>query len=184
MKKFLRRILSLSLIVAIMIGFSGCALKKLPGKATPKKDIVVKSADEKFQISVPSDWKEDPDLNEIASVQASKRADEKYAIVISESSVDFGADINLEAFAKLSQSNVLGAAKNSSSTDFTDVTINGLEGKAFEITGEISSLKVHYYIVAIKGKDHFHQIITWTLESKYADFNSELKEVAQSFTEN
>lgn len=188
MKKLFKNILTFFLIGLIMASFTGCgaivdSIKNSGGTDTQEEKIV-KSEDGKFQVSLPSDWEETTELNDIAVIQAANMSAEKYLVVISESTADFTEDVSLEDFAELSMDNILYAAENSTSTDFEDITVNGLSGKAFEVQGEVSNVKACYYVIALKGKDHLHQIITWTLNSKYDENIEELKQAAQSFMEN
>jgi hypothetical protein len=184
MKNGFKKLLCLSLVSLFCSGLTGCSniLDKVQDN-TKTTETVIKSSDGKTQITVFSDWKEDKALNEQATIQASNRLKEKYAIVISESLQDFSEDIKVEEFADVVKENMLQSVKNAATSDMTDMTVNGLPAKFFEIQGDVEKVKAKYLIGAVKGKNGIYQIITWTLNSKYDQNKEELKKVIESFKE-
>lgn len=146
-------------------------------------DKVIKSSDGSTQITVNSNWKESTSLNDEASIQVDQQAKEKYAIVISESVEDFADDFSVDEYANMCKDLLSESIKNSTVSEFTDMTINGLPAKYYEIKGEIEKIKVCYFIVAVKGEKGLHQVVGWTINSKYDENKEEIKKILQSFKE-
>lgn len=186
MKVTIKKFICLVSVLLLVSGFMGCSKvlqqveKKVNENVTEK---IVKGSDGKTQITVHSDWKEEKELNAAANIQVANRVQEKYAVVISESTADFSKDIKVGEFADLMKNNMVQNITDASVTDMTDMTINGMPAKYFEIQGEVNKIKVKYLIAAVKGKAGLHQIITWTLNSKYDQNKEELKKAIQSFME-
>jgi hypothetical protein len=188
MRKLLKKILCFTTFVIITLAFSGCGtlvneIKNKTGNRGASADKVIKSNDNKSQITVGGDWQEDKELNAEANIQASNRQKEKYIIVISEPKEDFSVDMKIEDFANIVRDGIIQSGENVNATEPVDMTINGLPGKYFEVQGEVQKVKVRYLAAVVNGKNTYHQVLTWTLNSKYEENKEELKKVIQSFKE-
>lgn len=184
-------------VVVLISSLTGCsfadnfkkgfneALEKSSSKSTAATtDKVIKSAQGDIQLTVKSDWNEAKNLNEVATLQVDNPVKEKYAIVISESTKDFSADITLDDFANVVKENFSKTVSNNTISNFESITVDGQPAKYFEIKGEVNKLNICYFIVAVKDKKAFHQVIGWTLNSKYDENKEEIKKVIESFKEN
>ena len=196
MAKLYKKILCLSFMLVLITSLIGCSavnefkegfndgLEKSKSKSEGElTDKVIKSSDGNTQITVKSDWEESPDLNGEASMQVNNMVKEKYAIVISEPIEDFAEDITVDEYSNMCKEILLESIKNSKISDVTDTTINGQPAKYYEIKGEVDKIKICYFIANIKGKKGLHQVIGWTINSKYDENKEEIKKVVQSFKE-
>lgn len=172
-------------IFAVLFFVLGCSLfnrvKNEIDKTQPPK--VVTSPDGKTQLTVPGAWEERSDLNEEANLQAGNPVAEQYAIVISESREDFTADMTLENFAKLTQENAKTVIKDGVVSEPTSLTINGYPVKQFEISGSMQNINAKWIYAIVETPKNYHQIMAWTLASRYEQNKPVLLEVINSFKE-
>lgn len=148
-------------------------------KTQPPK--ILTSDNGKTQISVPSSWTVDKELNTVADIQASNRLGEQYVVVITENKTSFGQKFDLDYVTKFIQDDMLKKMTNGQILGQSDATVGGFPAKLFEATGEISNVKVKYLYALVNGPQNFHQIITWTLQERYDENKSKLQAVIDSF---
>jgi len=51
-------------------------------------------------------------------------------------------------------------------TEPAPLKINGLPAFQAQVSGTVDGLKIDYLNTYVEGKEHFYQILTWTLASK------------------
>jgi len=167
-------LLAIALLVCVV---AGC--KQLQSLAKPS---TLKSTDGKFQITVPAGWKADSTLNEKADIQAANPLKEMYVIVLTEAASDFSEDVTLDQYTDLTLNSMksnLGSA--AFATQPVPVSINGNQAMQYELQGETKKVKLAYVVTNVKSSDHFHQIVSWTLQSKLDENRKTLQDVATSF---
>lgn len=172
--------LGLALAIAAGLG-AGCRqiAEELQRRSEPK---VLKSWDGAFRVTVPSGWRTDRDLNEQADLGVSRRAEQCFVVVLSESSADF-AEMNLElhaaeTLAKLTRG--LGSVKVSPPLQLTIASQPALQ---YEVSGVADNLNVRYLHTTVKLGGFYHQILAWTLASQWERRRETLRTVVQSFAE-
>jgi len=164
-------------IAMLVLVVAGC--KQLQSIAKPS---TLKSTDGKFQITVPAGWQENSTLNDKADIQAANPLKEMYVIVLSEAASDFSEDVTLDQYTDVTLNSMksnLGAA--AAATQPMPVSINGNQGMQYELQGETKKVKLAYVVTTVQSADHFHQIVTWTLQSKFDGNRKTLQDVAASF---
>ncbi len=167
-------LLAIALLVCVV---AGC--KQLESLGKPS---TLKSTDGKFQITVPAGWREDSTLNDKAAIQAANPLKEVYVIVLTEAASDFSEDVTLDDYTDITLNSMksnLGSA--AVATQPVPVSINGNQGMQYEMQGETKKVKLGYVVTNVKSTDHFHQIVTWTLQSKLDENRKTLQDVAASF---
>lgn len=142
---------------------------------------VIKSSDGKFQLSVPSNWKEDSELNDEAILQVSNRVEEKYVIVINEGKDGFSEDVDSDYYTDLIRESMYDNLVNPQISDNQDITINNMPAKYFEISGEADKIKISYMVVISEDRDNFNQVIGWTSTPKFDDKKQSIGAVMKSF---
>jgi hypothetical protein len=176
----LKKLFPLALVVLL---FTACNLmqkikKELDDGGPPK---VLTSTDEKTRLTVPGNWKNDPELHSDAELKASNRLKEMYVIVINESKQDFYPDMTLEEYTSLVRDGMLKNVQSAETTNQEPINISGRSALQYEIKGYADKINVGYIVATVESDEGFHQIITWTLRS-YLDKNRPiLKNVIQSF---
>lgn len=173
MSKLPDHLIALALLVCVV---AGC--KQLQSLASP---TTLKSPDGKFQLTVPGGWKENPSLNDKASIKAANPVEELYVIVISESKSDFTTEMTLDEFTDITRESIISNLVSPQATEPSSVTINGNDGRAYEVEGAIKNVKLAYRVSTVETAEHYHQIITWTLQSRKAKNQPALQKVIDSF---
>ncbi len=182
MKNYFLKTLPVFLLVFVALGCS--AISKIKQKVeeaqTPK---VLECTDRKCRMTVPGSWKTETNLNDVANFQAANPLAEQYAIVISESKKDFTGDMTLDEYVELISKDIGSRIDNAEISDKKSYTINGYPATQFEVSGSVSKINAKWIYTFIDAPNNFHQILTWTLASKYDDNKSVLLDVTNSFKE-
>lgn len=178
--------------IAVMLVASGCSKDKgNSGNVDSSKgnDVtnsivdgtVMKSSTEDVQITLPKGWKKDDELNAQAKIGASDRLKEKYVMVNSVSKKDMSDDASLDDYIAAFMSSTKVSLENMKEFDSKDIKVDSLTSKVVEFSGEAQKVKVHYLGAFVEKGDYFHQIITWSTESKFNGNKNEFMQVIESF---
>lgn len=146
-------------------------------------DIVIRSSDGKIQVSVPPSWKSTTELNDKAELQVSDVPNEMYMIVLTDNKADY-TDMDLDRHSVATLDALTKAMTYSNRVGPTKMTINGNPAIQYEVRGEIKSVNVVYIHTTVETSQHYQQIVSWTLQSKYAEREATLKDAINSFKEN
>lgn len=161
----------------------GCGFAQaLSGSGNTSNTKVITSTDGLTQVTVPDNWQDNLDLNDIASLQAGNARQELYLIVISENKSDF-VDMDLEQYSEQTIGNILDSLQSSEVSEPETMTINGHQALQKEIRGVIDNLRVIYLHTSIESAENYHQVLVWTLQSQSEKGLPVLRDVVQSFTE-
>jgi hypothetical protein len=164
----------------LLISF--CSYGCLAQESKPGATTVITATDNSSQVTVPETWKVDNELHDTAELQASNRAGEEYLIVLSESKEDF-QNMTLEKHSETTRTTFLKSLTEPTVSEPTTLTINGLPALQYEIHGSINNLNVIYLHTTIESPKNFHQLIAWTLRSRFQKNKPELQQVINSFKE-
>jgi hypothetical protein len=141
----------------------------------------LRSADGSLEITVPGSWKVDK-LNDQAAIQAANRMAELYVIVLSESKEDF-TDMTLQKYSEATRSQQLKAMKSGAEEGPTARTLNGMPAIEYVLRGSVDSANVVMKHVAVEGTKRYHQVLVWTLKSKWDSEQAALDAVVASLKE-
>jgi Tfp pilus assembly major pilin PilA len=130
----------------------------------------VSSDDGLTRIRLPNNWKQMPELTEVGSIEYGNPRREQYALVISEPKSDFSSTMDLQTYNELLlDQNYRAGIKNLSLKFHGPVSFNDLKGLKYEVRGEIDDINIVYLHTSLESKNHFHQVLFWTLPSRWAD---------------
>ena len=101
-------------------------------------------------------------------------------IVISEPKSSVG-NITLEQHHQLTRDHMLQKMKDSSGTQPVSVTIDNHPSLQEELSGTENGSKVVFLHTTLDDGDNFHQILAWTLKSRWQQQNEILREATNSF---
>jgi hypothetical protein len=146
--------------------------------ATERKEVA--SDGGKIKVTVPGTWTELPELNKRASLQVGNKSKEVYLIVITDAKADLD-NFTLEKHQQQTRERMLHEMKNSSATQTVSLTIDGHPALQDEITGTEKGTNIVFLHTTVDDRDHFQQILAWTLKSRWQKQNQLLREVTQSF---
>jgi hypothetical protein len=179
----------IGLIIVIAIAVNSSSNKNSNSSNTSNSnrssstDVVLRSSDGKVQVSAPPSWKTTTNLNDKAELQVSDSAKEMYLIVLTDRRADY-SDMTLEKHATGTLDTLTNAMTSSNRVGPKRLTIDGNTAVQYEVRGEIKNLNVIYIHTTVETAKHFQQIVTWTLQSTYADREDVLKGIINSFKEN
>ncbi|MEQ9412077.1 MAG: hypothetical protein RIK87_30480 [Fuerstiella sp.] len=138
------------------------------------------SSDGQFQITVFEGMSEASDLNDEADIQAANLFTEMYVVVLSEPKVDFEDDMTLEDYRDLCYPQFvenLGATMSQPEQVRTAADDRALQ---YDIHATVDKIKIGYLVTFIDTGTHFHQVLAWTLESKYGEHRPTLQKISAS----
>lgn len=182
MKNKFLKILPLSFLLFVALGCSAISQLKKSVEET-QKPKVLECADRKCQLTVPGSWKTQTDLNDVANLQAANPLAEQYAIVISESKQDFTGDVSLDDYVELITKDINTRITDAQITETRSITISGYPAKQIEVSGSVEKVKAKWIYTFIDAPKNFHQILAWTIASRYDSNRPVLLEVINSFKE-
>lgn len=182
MTTYFRRSFPILLLLAFTVG---CNLvnqiqKKIEEDKKPK---VITGTDGKSQITVPGNWSIQKNLNDDATIQVANLRAEQYAIVISESKVDFTSEMTLSDFAEIIKENARNAITNPVMTEIKALSVNGHSAVQFEAEGSMNNIKAKWLYTIIDAPKNYHQIMTWSLQSKFEANRPAFVDLINSFKE-
>ena len=165
--------IGLTIMILVFAGILSCDL--LPGE--PKK---VEFLDQSFAVEMPASWSLRSDLNDVADLQMGNSFKEAYAIIISENKMDFD-EMTLQDHSDLTRSVIGQNLKNYHESDQEILDIGGNQALRYRLTGSVDGLNIVYWHVTIETENHYHQMLMWSLKSKFAQNQDDFEAVLQSF---
>ena len=169
--------LCVRLIMIIMIFSVFIACDVLTGK--PEK---VEFFDQSFSVIKPASWSLRNDLNDAADLQMGNAFKEAYTIIISEDIADFD-NISLEDHSDITRSMIKEGLKDWQETEPEILDIDCNRALRYQLAGVMDGIKVVYWHVTLETNNHYHQMLLWSLKSKFPKNQADFDSVIQSFEE-
>jgi hypothetical protein len=138
----------------------------------------VKSADGKFQITVPDGWKSmggTGTTNEIINSENSRL--DLGVIVTAKKKSELDDGLTLDKYTELGRDAQVKDSNTKSVTQPEPVMFNGYEARQYEVTRE----KAICLITAIESPENFHRVTACGPAASYSDNKSTLKQISESF---
>jgi predicted Zn finger-like uncharacterized protein len=137
-----------------------------------------------FVLTVPEDWQQVNNLNSVAELQIAQASKDCYVIVIAEKQEDLpGTELaDYSALARNGiQQRLLQTGVHETGLD----SINHCAAVQYEIRGVLPDNQVPlvYLHTAVKGQQHYYQIIAWTTIQNYSANQSTIKSIVNHFRE-
>jgi hypothetical protein len=133
-----------------------------------------------YSVTMPASWSLRSDLNDVADVQMGNAYKEAYVIVISENKMDF-EKLTLEGHSDLTRSSIKQGLKNYKESAPEYLSKGNFKTLRYRLTGSIEGLNLVYWHVTIESKIYFHQMLLWSLKSKFPDNKADDETVIHSF---
>ena len=162
-------------------GYEQCKSAQHKLKEARKSAEKVEFLDGQFYTLKPASWSILDDLNDEADLQMGNLSQEAYCIIISESKIDYESDFTLEEYSELASSFILEAIANPSLSEAENMILNGQSAIKYDLAGSIDGIRVRYWHVSIDTESHFHQVILWSLPSKFDRNKADYEAVLNSF---
>ena len=138
------------------------------------------ATDGRGRLTVPSSWRPLPELHEAASIKAGNKSQEQYVILLSESKVDV-PEMTLQKHHETTRNRMLEGMTNPNGTLPVELTINGFPALQDEISGVQEEVYIAFLHTTIDDGENFHQLLVWTLKSRFEKSKKRLQEVAATF---
>ncbi|MFO1464618.1 MAG: hypothetical protein U1F66_12660 [bacterium] len=140
------------------------------------------SPDGKFRLTVPGGWTEEKDLHDSADIQAAHKPSQMYVIVLSETKEDL-KDMTLEEHSKLTREGLMKGVQDPIVVGPKSLVVDGHPALQYEIRGSVEHVNIVYLHTTVDGGKYFHQILAWTVPSRFAQNQATLEEVTRRFHE-
>lgn len=169
-----RTVASLALFITITT-LSACDLLSPPAEK-------IGFLENQFTVLKPASWSLRTDLNDEADIQMANLFKEAYMVILSENKQDFD-NIALEEHSDLTRSLMQEVLEN-----YSESKREYIGGKKYKIirhvvNGKVEDLDLTYWHVSIETKNHFHQMLFWSLASTFKKNAATYDSVIQSFEE-
>jgi hypothetical protein len=178
--------LVVAMIAAGAVGLCLCAIVtvgvlSLLGRRVETPTIIT-ATDGQSQLTVPSTWTTQTDLNEVAELQVANLRQEQYVIVLTENKSDF-VGVDLDLYADETLAILLESLAINGEPTRRALTVNNKPALQYQVRGTINNLQVVYWITSIEGTHNYYQVAAWTLASKAEQNAPVFEQVVQSFQE-
>ena len=132
-----------------------------------KKTRVVSTDDKLLQMEIPEVWSEIDDLSEIASLEYGHLTGEQYLIVISEEKVDFDEALTLKGYGQACLENTKEVASKYKEGKWVASEAAGNDMLEIEVDAVVDNIKIKYLHGYYETENHYHQVMQWSLSSKW-----------------
>jgi hypothetical protein len=161
------------ILVMVIFGLVACDSRQ----NNPKK---IKFLNGSFAVIKPASWSLRNDLNDVADLQMGTLFKEAYVIIISENKMDFD-NISLENHSDLTRALIKKSLKNYHESGPEYLNNGEFRTLRYQLTGIVNGINIVYWHVTIETKKYFHQILLWSLKSKFSKNEADFNAVIQSF---
>lgn len=108
---------------------------------------------------------------------------EQYLVVLAEPKADFPEGYDLAGFAELAFGQFAGTLEETQASEPVAVTRQSLPRLRREMTAKGDGIRVFYLIDYAEGRDHYYQVMAWTLENRQTSGRPVLEAALDSFRE-
>ena len=165
--------ISLMSMMALISGLVACNfLSNEPNR--------VEFLNESFSVLMPASWSLKSGLNDQADLQMGNLFKEAYTIIISENKMDFN-DISMEEHSNLTRSMLQRGLKDYQQSSPELLDMGDIQGLRYQLTGSMDGINLVYWHVTLETENHYHQMILWSLKSKFSDNVPDFDSVVHSF---
>ena len=158
----------------------------------------IRGSDSVGEITAPIGWNRTTTLHEDANIQISNENAELYLLVLSEPKSDFPSSYSLEDYSKLTRDVFILSLTSKKVSPPQRININGMDSLQVEIRGKSplaesvytggklimgTDIEIVWLHVSISGKNHFHQILAWSLANSDLKNQPILESIIMTFKE-
>lgn len=136
-------------------------------KSGKENTQLVTTDDDLLRFTIPSKWTEIRDLHDEASLKYGHLAGEHYMLVLTESKTDFDEGVALRDYADLCLENTKAASTNMKLGEWVETDLDHGKLLTVELSATVDRIKIKYYYGFYESKGHYHQVMQWTLHSKW-----------------
>jgi len=171
----------------ILIGYEAYkAFQKSGGisSASEKGVRAVETDDGLLTLDLPKGWRALDELSDTGSLGYGNLWKEHYVLVISEEKANLDESFTLMDYGELCLENTKGVASKFEKGEWSSLEVAGSPMMQIELNTVVDNIKINYLNGYYETENHYHQIVLWTLPSKWEKskpvFQSVLKSVRLS----
>ncbi len=132
----------------------------------------------RFKISVADYMSETDKLHPNGVFQYSSQYRTVYLLVLDTAK----AGLTLADYGKIATERIATALGDSSITPIDSITsINGAPALEYEMEGNITNERVWYKLAVVEGKQHYYQILGWTIAQRQEKYGQNITDMVRSF---
>ncbi len=131
----------------------------------------------RFKISVTDYMGEADNLHPKAVFQYSSPYRTVYLLVLDTTKTGH----SLAEYGQLASNRIASVLKDSTIDVIDSISISGAPTLGYKIEGVITDEGVWYYLAVVEGKDHYYQILGWTLTRRKEKYSKDIEEMVKSF---
>ena len=166
----------IALIMAVIFtGIIGCDF--LSGK--PQRVVFL---DDAFAVTMPATWSLRSDLNGSADLQMGNSFKEAYTVILSDNKMDLD-NLSLDEHSELTRAFITSGLKNYEGSAPDYFYVGEYQAVRYQLEGIMDGIHAVYWHVTIETDEYFHQILLWSLKSRFSKNEDDFKSVVQSFEE-
>jgi acyl carrier protein len=165
-----------------LIGVAANSMVKMAkeaAKTAKGKKKTMASKDDRYQLEVPANWRDMPELHQEAEVRAGNTILEQYVIVLENPKSDFVG--TLADFDELMIEQMKG--------NVTDGEVSGPEVRSTgtypaihrRLAGTVNKLGIVYHLSSVETDTAFYQVLMWTTKSRESAAAPVFRDVVESF---
>ncbi|MFD3270922.1 PsbP-related protein [Paenibacillus dendritiformis] len=164
-------------------GADSTAAQQTAEKSKPKGTAFT-SLDGTMQLTLPSTWRQDDELNSMAQFAAYHRSNNRFAFVSRTSTADLeeGATVDDIIDRTINAGEI--SMEDMEVIEIRDASVGPDAAKQLEFRGidkHVAKDKFHYLVTTVEKGDYFYQIVFWTKESKFEKYKEEFEQATQTF---
>ena len=160
------------------------AASLLAGCLPPGLGSTVVSDDGLLEVSKPGVMRVMSDLHEDASIQLGSHARQAYFVVLTDPKMDLEDGLGFRGHSRITRSSMKEAMKGYEAKRVRDeFFLNGMKGCQYRISGTVDGVKIVYLHTTLESSEYFHQVLAWSVPSKFKDNRPLFRELISSFKE-
>jgi hypothetical protein len=105
-----------------------------------------------------------------------------YVVVLSENRLDFD-DMSLEKNSEITRKGLLEGSKSPQTSEPRKLTVNGSPALQYEIRAIVDNLHIVYLHTTVETAENYHQILAWSLRSRFEKAKPVFQDLIASFRE-
>lgn len=176
----------LSGIVGLLLVIGGIAAAVGMGIAEAKKQALPKDFSTESGVATvtgASGWSVLDIGSEDADLGIGNIFSEQYLIVLAEPKADFPEGYDLAAFAELAYGQFSQTLADVEAGDPVEVSHHSLPRLRRELRAASEGIRIYYLIDYAEGRDHYYQVMSWTLEDRRLKGKPVLESALNTFRE-
>lgn len=132
----------------------------------------------RFKISV-TDYMDDTDkLHPKGVFQYSSPYRTVYLLVLDTAKTG----LTLAEYGKIATEMLVGALSDSTITPIDSITtLNGAPALEYNMEGNITNERVWYKLAVVEGKEHYYQVLGWTILQRQEKYGQDITDMVRSF---